>query len=368
MECKKCKKDLPAGALFCPWCGKQQAHSSRRGRRGNGQGTVYQLANGTWRAEINVYSCGQRFRRTKEGFKAKKDALACLPALRASLALSARGDITIMELYAEWSAQHFKTLSASKQQQYQIAYAHMQKLHPCKLSQIRYADLQQVVDERDGGYYPKRDIKQVLSLMYKYALQNDYCTKNYAQFIKLPHQEPSKKDAFTQEELAAMWQDYQAGHSFTRYPLIMCYTGLRYGELALLEKTAVDLEHQCALGGIKTDAGKNREILFCDKVMPLVREAWAACDTRLMELSEGQFYKEYWAMIGRIGARQLSPHCCRHTTATLLAEEDVQPAIIKEIMGHSNYAMTTGYTHISRTEKLKALNRVAANPHHQGGQ
>ena len=60
----------------------------------------------------------------------------------------------------------------------------------------------------------------------------------------------------------------------------------------------------------------------------------------------------------RMGLRPLTPHCCRHTCATALAEDDVAPAIIKEILGHTNYQTTLGYTHISLAAKLEAVNKI----------
>ena len=63
-------------------------------------------------------------------------------------------------------------------------------------------------------------------------------------------------------------------------------------------------------------------------------------------------------MIDRTKIRGLNPHCCRHTCATVLAEENVPAAIIKEILGHANYATTLGYTHISIDKKIEAINKI----------
>ncbi len=67
MICRKCKASVPDGQ-FCIQCGAAQEIQRKRRHRGNGQGTVYQLPNGTWRAEINIYANGLRIRRTKAGF------------------------------------------------------------------------------------------------------------------------------------------------------------------------------------------------------------------------------------------------------------------------------------------------------------
>ena len=53
MLCKKCGTQLPDESVFCSMCGKKQAVERRAKKsRGNGQGTVFKLSNGKYRAEV----------------------------------------------------------------------------------------------------------------------------------------------------------------------------------------------------------------------------------------------------------------------------------------------------------------------------
>jgi len=72
--------------------------------------------------------------------------------------------------------------------------------------------MQEIADGVDGGYYPKQDIKVLLNILYRYAIINDYCSKNYAEYIKLPPLEQSKKDTFTSDEIKKRWGDYDNLH------------------------------------------------------------------------------------------------------------------------------------------------------------
>ena len=89
LTCRKCKKEINE-TPFCPFCGASQGDSSRANRttRGNGQGTVFRLPNGKWRAEVTIgWDEGGRqaekgIVKTKSGFKLKREALAALTELK----------------------------------------------------------------------------------------------------------------------------------------------------------------------------------------------------------------------------------------------------------------------------------------------
>ena len=87
--------------------------------------------------------------------------------------------------------------------------------------------------------------------------------------------------------------------------------------------------------------------------------AYRSGTKRLCEVDEKNFYAEWHDMAQRVGLQpDMTPYCLRHTTATLLAVEKVAPAIIKEVLGHTDYAVTLGYTHIPLEEKLDAMNKL----------
>ena len=195
--------------------------------------------------------------------------------------------------------------------------------------------------------------------MYTLALKYEYADKDYSKLLDLPPISASTRTALTEDEVQRIWQDYDAGHEFSRYWLIMAYTGMRTGEMLTILKANTHLAEQYCTGGIKTDAGKARQIIFPDKIMPLVREAYRSGIKRLCEVDEKTFYAEWHDMAQRVGLQpDMTPYCLRHTTATLLAVEKVAPAIIKEVLGHTDYAVTLGYTHIPLEEKLDAMNKL----------
>jgi site-specific recombinase XerD len=79
----------------------------------------------------------------------------------------------------------------------------------------------------------------------------------------------------------------------------------------------------------------------------------------LLKLHEKVFYAYFKDACTRAGVRQLNPYCCRHTTATALAQAGVAPAIIKAIMGHTDYSTTMQYTHVQNLKNiLEGINKI----------
>ncbi len=373
MICRKCKASVPDGQ-FCIQCGAAQEIQRKRRHRGNGQGTVYQLPNGTWRAEINIYANGLRIRRTKAGFTRKKDALDHLLILRENVNRNEPENpfakATVFDIHQEWlKSQTYAQLSESKKTHYRTAWSRMKPTWHLNFASLRLSQMQSCLDALDeqlsgkgndsGFYYPKRDIKAVFGHLYRFAIRNELVEKNRAELLELPECKASARDSFSREEVAALWADYRAGHNFTRYPLIMIYTGMRIGEMATQDLSKIYLDKHYMVGGIKTEAGKNRTIPLAAIIEPLVVEAIPRARYGLLPMGRDDFYDEYAVLVERTKIRDLPPHCCRHTTATALAEAGIAPAIIQEILGHAKYDTTLGYTHISAKEKVAAINKMS---------
>jgi integrase len=362
MFCRKCHKEI-SDTPYCQYCGSCQKKPSKKPSkrsRMNGEGTAYQLPNGKWRAEATVGwrevdGKKKRIVVTKSGFKYKREALAALAEI--SKKEEHLPSYTFKQIYDKWSAVHFKTISNDSKYCYTSAYNHSSRLYNTLFRAIKTKELQDAVDSCKAGWRTKKNMKTLYSLIYDYAMANDCCDKNYAKYIKLPPKPESTKDSFTGEEIKKIWQIYENGHRFAGYILIMIYTGMRYGELTTIQ--AKNVYQNYMIGGIKTEAGKNRIIPLADKIIPIVSDLCGS--EKLIDMPEKKFYSEYYDTLARAGIRKLSPHSCRHTCATALAEAGVQPAIISQILGHTDYSTTMQYTHIQLSPMLEAVNQLSSS-------
>lgn len=366
MICISCKKNIVADAVFCPYCGKKQSKAAvGYHRRGNGLGSVYKMPAGTWAAEVTlgyIVKDGRckRKRRRKYGFKTKKEAVQYLERLRADELLVGKCP-TFSELWERF-APELDSLSKSKQTAYRIAWGRIApEIGHRQIDDVKTAELQDVAAVVDT-YYPRRDIRTVLSHLYKIAMRDDFVSQNRAQFIILPKLEASEREIFTAAEIELLWADYKkSGDKVTAVLLTMLYTGMRPAEVLGVLVENVDLSGHYLTGGLKTEKGRNRKIIIPDRLQPVIRAALAAPrDGRLFWYShKTDFYDAWIEKRTALGMREeLVPYCARHTYITRLTALGVSPAMLQELAGHEDYETTLNYTHLSVDDRLAAVNML----------
>lgn len=367
MICRKCKKEIPDISIFCLFCGVRQEEQERKSKqRGNGQGSVYKSPSGTWTAEVTLgyyLKDGKTKRKIKrkKGFKTKKEALAYIETLRN--APEVRKVVTVSQLYDTFTSNVACDLSKSKQTSYRVAWRKIES-EVCyrTLDSFATAELQEIVDNAAPSYYTRRDIKILLSHLYKIALRDDLVDKNKSKFIKLPKLETTEREIFTEEQKHILWEDYKTSHSrITREMLVMLYTGIRPGELMSILVENVHPEQHFMTGGIKTEKGKNRKIILPDKILPLIEEALSESKNNKLAYyrKTNEFYEAWRTKRKELNIPEsLSPYCCRHTYVTNLTLLKLSPAMLQELVGHEDYETTLEYTHLSVEDRLKEVNRL----------
>ena len=149
--------------------------------------------------------------------------------------------------------------------------------------------------------------------------------------------------------------------------LIMIYTGVRIDEMLSLKKENIHLEeHYFDVIKSKTENGI-RKVPISDYIYPFI-ENWyhsSKCEYLLHTEEDKRFkYRNYYdsyflPLMIQLGFDQ-TPHCCRHTCISLLAEAKVSPTYQKMIVGHKGAMSLTEkvYTHIDINLLIDAVNSI----------
>lgn len=352
MICIKCKKEMPDGSTFCPWCGKKQVREPRKTmKRANGTGTVYKLTDKRrrrpWVASKNKVIIGY--------YDTKTAALEAIESL-SGRDLSARYNMTYADAFKEWSAEHYRTVGESGKSSYQTAFAiNSVQLHGKKMRDLRTPDYQACIDKlaADGRSQSTMEkLKQLFGQMSRWAVREEICTTDFAKFVKVPTQKKKEKEIFTEEDIKTLWSD--SSSSATQVILIMIYTGVRIGELFSVPKSDVNIQDGYMVGGEKTESGRDRIIPFPEKVMPFVVDMYknARDGGKLIDGYRGKnkdpynFRKrEYYPTLDRLGIKRITPHGTRHTYITRAIKQGVDMDELIRLVGHVDKDTTKLYLH-----------------------
>ena len=361
MLCFKCKKDIPDGAIWCPWCGKKQtSEPMKRTKRANGTGCVVKRGK-TWTCivSVGIKPDGQAVRKTKGGFPTRTAALEYVEQLK----FKPQTQRTLRQIH-EAIQPRIEKLSKDKKQHYKLAWKRIEKIHGADVSSLSVADLQNVMDEAGLTHYPAKDIKDLLSLIYERAIADDLVTTNKARFLVLPDLNEKETVPFNADEITSMWRDFEQGHIVTGLFLLMIYTGMMPGELRKLTAGMIDVENRRIVGvGMKTEKRKETPVVIPQIILPVLAALTAGLEPedRLYRHDELQFYADFAEMKKRCNCRpikELRPYSCRHTLATTLADQNVSAGIIKEIMRHSKITTTQKYMHPDVEQYADRMDKV----------
>lgn len=345
-------------------CGANQQTAQTRKYRGNGQGCAIKRGNtwtAVWTEETYMDDETKKMRqkrRWKGGFKTKTAALtyAANPAEEKAAAP------TLRTYWDGWKKSDYLDLSKSKQTAFKIAWGKLEPLAGKCMDEITINDLQDCVDSKASTFYPAKDMKALLSHLYKRAVAEGNARTNLAGFIRLPALEEKELQPFAETELHKLWDAYGKEDSFIGFILLMIYSGMMPGELMALKKDMIDWDaHEIRGCGLKTKKRKETPIVFPEMIAPVLQQLAEASDSRVgnvLCMNRDNFYSEYHAALRRAGVRDLPPYSCRHTTATALALGNIAPSVIQEVMRHTKFSTTQRYIHPDSASAHAAINTM----------
>lgn len=271
-------------------------------------------------------------------------------------------NITLKELYEQWSQTILLKLGKSLQGSLKSAYRHIQKLEDKKYRDIRSLHMQDTIDSCGRGYSTQGAIKNLWGHLDRYAMELDVIPKMYSALTTSAPVEDSNKQPFTDEEVNLLWR--HAEEEWVDTVLIMLYTGWRILEFCTLRTDQVDLNEMTMKGGIKTRNGKGRIIPIHSRIQSLVKARYRPesvfylADENGSQLSAPKFRRIFKNTLQKYGISHL-PHETRHTFRTRLDTAGGNKKCIDLLMGHKSRDVGERiYTHKSIDELRQTIELI----------
>ncbi|HOI74765.1 MAG TPA: site-specific integrase [Syntrophales bacterium] len=226
-------------------------------------------------------------------------------------------------------------------------------------------DMQTAGKANRTQHYAFAVVSQIWSMARKEKIvQRDCPTRD----VELPRIDNQKKRALTTDE-ARLLLDKLKAKSRQVYELayLSLYTGARFGELAGLTWRRINPE-EGSITFRNTKSGKDRTVFMTAGVKSLFAEMIPGLPDNLIfsDKKGGRLTSvsnTFDRVVSDLGLNnslvdqrdKITFHSLRHTHASWLVDSGVNLYVVKEILGHSDFKMTTRYSHPAADSIRKAM-------------
>jgi integrase len=333
-------------------------------RREWASGSIYQHGD-RWRVSVSLGSdaFGKRIRKewqVRSEASAKRKLREVQARLRGGLPAE-ESRITVSAYAHEWLVGVKPTVKPSTYSFYRtLSEIHLDEIAHLPLAHLSPQDIRRLIAKRlDEGYSTRtvRGILDVLRMILKQAVNDGILTRNVAELVTPPKLEQAAPIHFTVEQ-ARRFLEVAKDDELGLYAVALG-TGLRRGENCsrshggmLILRSKVN--HHPASG--KTAAGV-REV-------PLPRFAVSALEAErrgtgpIWPYRPEYVTRHFQELCERAGVPYIKFHGLRHTAASLMLDEGIDPLTIQAILGHSRVSMTSHYARAGDERRREAVERL----------
>lgn len=368
IKCPECELQVSDKALSCPHCGypivntSYRRPSKKRMRLPNGFGQITEIKGknlrNPFRAMVTVGKTPEgrpiaKMLKPKAYFRTYNEAYEALAAYNKN-PYNLDENITMKELFERWSEHYFPSLSNSAI--YVTCWAYCSEIYNMQARDVRARHLKGCLENGINrlGKTPtpsiQKPMKAMFNLIFDYAIEYELIEHNYARDFSLSKEamavvnNPKHHMSFTDEEMEIIWAHTEK-YKVARMILICCYMGWRPQELISLKVDDVNLDEDWIIGGMKTDAGKNRKVPIHKKIKELVKDAYSSAEERHDEYlftnegvpyTYGAYQKQFKKFIDYVNIdANHKAHDPRKHFVTMAKSAGVDEYAIKRVVGHA---------------------------------
>ena len=314
---------------------------AKRMRLPNGFGQISELKNrrlrNKWRAMVTIgwSNDGKPIRKVVGYYHTYNEAYGALMEYHKN-PNELNENITMAELYDEWSEQYYKKLGESATRAHKAAWKYCESIYNIPVNRIKVRQIKDVV-ESDMPPSMHDRVKILLSIIFDMAVEYEYADKNYARMATVYIEKNKTKHhiPFVDDEMSILWENVT--DDCVKIMIIQCYTGFRPDELFCIDRDNVNIEEWQIIGGKKTKAGTNRLVPIHDRIKPLVLDFYNRKDCTLFGRYNYDWYKRHFIAFrdGHDLNPNHKPHDGRVTFVTNMKRADANEYAIKHIVGHA---------------------------------
>ena len=384
------KVDVPGqGAPSDPVVRAPGRASKNRKRRGRGEGSIFQRADGKWGCAISggYEADGRRRRRVILG-KTKDDVQQQLMKLQLKSPTSQASDVrrmTLAQYLEQWLDTDAKTRCRERTlENHQRAVR--REIVPClgrtlltKLSAMQIQLMLSEMEDAGRSAFVRNNLRKTMNRALNRAVQLGYLAQNPCSLVGAAHLPFRPMKLLTPQDAIALLDAAKADRLYALY-VVAINSGMRQGELFGLQWTDIDLEAglltvQRALdrkgkeGETKTGRGR-RPIDLPNRAVEALRahqehmkqeghgSKLVFCDTQGGPLrNPNVIRRSFRPILERAGLPRMRFHDLRHAHASLLLLMGESPKVVQERLGHAKIELTLGtYSHL-----LPGIQRAAAD-------
>lgn len=380
INCRECELPISDKASFCPHCGyiirpgvSPRPRTNKRRRLPNGFGQITELKKRNLRNRFRVMvtvgktATGRpiaKLLKPEAYFPTYNDAYQALVEYNKN-PYDLDDTITVAELYERWTESYFKTLkSESSARTITSAWAYCSSVYNMRASDVRARHVKGCMEdgvaiikgeERRPSPNIKSRIKSLFNLMLDYALEYEIVDKNYARTFDISDDvldeiSEAKRGhiAFTEDEIEILWNNIGV-KQYVDVIILQCYSGWRPQELGLLKLENVDFEAGVIVGGIKSDAGRDRVVPIHPKIWHIVEQKYKEAkelgseyllnctDSKNgMKLTYDKYQKRFMKIVSELNLNgQHRAHDPRIHFTTMAKKYQMDEYAVKYIVGHA---------------------------------
>jgi integrase len=372
---------------------------SKARRRGHGEGSIYQRADGRWVAVVDLGYVGGKRKRQTFYRKTRKEAAAKLNEEIANLrkgGIVASSDTTVESFLRMWLEQSVQGHKAPRtvESYTSIIDRHITpEIGRYRVGKLDQSHVQTMLNRKKAEGLSARTvayIRAILRAALNDAMQRGIIVRNVAAFAKPPRGDKREAQPFTIEDVRHFFASVVNDRHEAAY-VIAGTLGLRRGEVLGLRWSDVDeragtitvRQQVQRVGGkdqllqLKTKRSARTLPLTTNVREALERRKQQQAQERLLAgdrwqvsgliftstigtmMNPGNFYARYRQALERAGLAGHTFHDLRHTATTLLVRQGVHPRVAMEILGHSQIAVTMDvYSHVVGDSMRDAMTSI----------